>query len=76
MNKLRSKLKQQEFYCVKCRNRVKINADDICVTTLKNKKVKGGVPTLIGSCAKCDTDMYKFIKRADKARLTKKFGRC
>tara|TARA_Y100000389_G_C17345012_1_gene455384 strand:+ start:86 stop:313 length:228 start_codon:yes stop_codon:yes gene_type:complete len=73
-NKLKKKLKQKEFYCVKCRKRVL--ADDICVQMLKNKKVKGGVPTLSGYCNNCDTLLYKFIKHADKSKLNKKFGKC
>ena len=70
------KLKQREFYCVKCRKRVSVPADDICVTVYKNKKVKGGVPALVGACKKCDTNVNKFIKRNDKDKLSDKYGRC
>ena len=73
---LTTKLKQREFYCVKCRKRVAVPANDICVTVYRNKKVKGGVPALVGSCKKCDTNVNKFIKRNDKEKLINKFGRC
>jgi hypothetical protein len=72
--KLRTKLKQEEFYCVKCRKRVK--GDDICIKTFKNKKSFGGIPTMMASCKKCDTSVYKFIKHSAKDRLTDKYGKC
>lgn len=71
---LRKKLKQDEFYCVSCRARVK--GDDICVDVLKNRRVKGGVPTLAGYCKRCGTNVYKFVKRSAKDRLVDKYGRC
>jgi len=73
-NKLKKKLSQNEFYCVKCRRREK--GTDICVKMLKNKKIKGGVPTLVADCKKCDTVLYKFVKRTDKDKLIKKYGKC
>ena len=73
-NKLKKKLSQNEFYCVKCRKRTK--GDDICVKVLKNKKIKGGVPSLVADCAKCQTVLYKFIKQNKKDSMIKKFGKC
>lgn len=71
------KLKQRQFYCVSCRARRMVPADDICVAVLKNKKVKGGVPALVGKCNKCDqSKMYKFIKRDDKDKMIEKYGKC
>jgi hypothetical protein len=72
--KLRTKLKQEEFYCVSCRKRVK--GYDICIKTLKNKKMVGGIPTMMALCNKCLTTVYKFIKHSDKDRLTDKYGKC
>ena len=72
--KLKTKLKQGEFYCVSCRKRVK--GDDICIKTFRNKRVKGGVPTMVGECSKCSTSVFKFIKHSNKAKLTEKYGKC
>lgn len=73
--KLRTKLKQEEFYCVSCRKRVK--GDDICIKTFRNKRMVGGsVPTMTGTCKKCETNVYKFIKHSAKDRLTEKYGKC
>tara|TARA_Y100000389_G_scaffold197949_1_gene233547 strand:- start:616 stop:843 length:228 start_codon:yes stop_codon:yes gene_type:complete len=73
-SKLKKKLAENEFYCVKCRKREKVK--DICVKILKNKKIKGGVPTLTGECKKCDTLLYKFVKKDKKDKLVKKYGKC
>ena len=71
---LKTKLKQEEFYCVSCRGRVK--GTDICIETLKNKRIKGGVPTMVGDCKKCKSEVFKFIKHSQKTKLTKKYGKC
>lgn len=73
-NKLKTKLKQEEFYCVSCQARVK--GQDICIETFRNKRVKGGVPTMVGDCPKCSTEVFKFIKHNQKTRLTKKYSKC
>ena len=70
------KLTQQQFYCVKCRKKVSSSAGDMCVQTFKNKKVKGGSPALRSVCVKCGTNLTKFIKKVDKVKLTKKYGKC
>jgi len=74
-NKLKSKLKQREFFCVSCNKRVSLPADQIGVQTFKNKRVKGGVPALRGECKKCGTNVTKFVKKKDASKLTKKFGK-
>jgi len=74
-NKLRSKLKQNEFFCVVCGKRVKANADDMYVKVFKNKRVKGGVPALRARCDKCEYNLTKFIKHADKDKMVKKYGK-
>jgi hypothetical protein len=73
-SKLKTPLKQQEFYCLSCRKRVKCTATNICVKSFKNKKL-GKVPTLRAYCKKCDCYLSKFIKHKDAARLTKKYGK-
>lgn len=74
--KLKKKLTQQQFYCVSHRSRVTIPKSEIGVTEYKNYKAKGGkVPALKGYCKKCDCNVTKFIKRKDKSKLQKKFGK-
>jgi len=70
-NKLKTKLKQQEFYCVKCRKRCKSTKNDICIVEFKN-----GSNAMEGQCSKCDCMMYKFIKDKDVDKLIDKFGEC
>ena len=69
-NKLRTRLKEHQFYCVQCRKRC--NGEDICFVRLKN-----GTPSLKATCAKCDDcDLYKFVKHKDAGRLSKKYDKC
>lgn len=66
--KLQKKLRQQEFYCVQCRKRVKCSAEDIRV-----KNDRAGNPRMV--CK--DTQghkLFKYIKWADEKRLKKKFN--
>ena len=75
--KLKSKLTQRQFYCVKCRSRKTIQADDICVKKYTNKRIIGGyTPTLKGKCNTCGTTLTKFIKHKDEEKLTAKYGKC
>lgn len=71
---LKTKLKQQEFYCVKCRKRVKVASDDMGVSVFKNGKTGMKVPALVGDC-KCDTTVVKFIKHDDQVKFTQKYGK-
>ena len=68
-------MKVNEFYCVKCRKIVKLKNDDICVKSIKNKKI-GSIPALKGYCQKCDVNLTKFVKRSDEEKLVKKFNKC
>ncbi len=72
-NPLKTKLKEQEFYCVKCRKRVKVASDDMGVHLFKKVKTRMKVPALVGEC-KCDTTVVKFIKHDDQDRFTRKYG--
>jgi len=67
---------ERQFYCVKCRKKVVVPAEDVCVKTYKNKRIRGGSPALVARCAKCDTKVTKFIKADHKVAMIKKFGRC
>lgn len=70
MPKLKSKLKQNEFYCVSCRKRKGCKPADIRV-----KKLKGRIPALKSKCGKCGTNLTKFIKHADYGKLSKKYNK-
>lgn len=68
-------MKTNQFYCVSCRKKVIVSADDICVKYIKNSRV-GRIPALKGECSKCDTKLTKFVKRDDAKKLEKKYGKC
>ena len=72
-HKLKTKLKQTEFYCVSCMSKKKCDPDDIRFKRLRTKKVKGGVPALKCWCYSCDSNLTKFVKRKDAAKLKKKY---
>ncbi len=74
-NKLKTKLKQQEFYCVACCKRVKAHADDICVKVFKNANDRK-TPALRATCPKCGTNLTKFIKHDATERMQVKYGKC
>lgn len=74
--KLKAPLKENEFYCVSCRGRVKVDKDDMCVQMLKNKRSSDGkVPALRARCD-CKTNLTKFVKRADVKELVDEYGKC
>jgi len=67
---------KEEFYCVKCHCRVKVDAKNIKgVVVYKNKKIKSGTPALTAVC-KCKTNLNRFIKQADKKMMEEKYGKC
>ena len=72
--KLKEPLKENEFYCVGCRKRVKIPVANMCVKM--NHTSKRTVPTLIGKCEKCKCKLNKFIKNDSVSEMTKKYGAC
>jgi hypothetical protein len=68
----KSKLtKVNEFYCLPCRKKITIPANNICFTITKNKK-----PMLKGRCAKCGGVANRFVKLSDAKSLKDKFGTC
>lgn len=73
---LRSKLKADEFYCVSCRKRVHSKNDDICVKVYRNRRTNSSVPALKGQCAKCDTNVTKFISHDKIDSMRDKHGKC
>jgi len=72
---LKTKLKEKEFYCVKCHQRVKIASDDMGVDIFKNGKTGMKVPALVGECNSCNTTVIKFIKHDHQDRFTQKYGK-
>ena len=55
-NKLRSKLKKNQFYCVVCRKRVTAPGSAIEVDYDKNDR-----PRFVAEHSACNTMMYKYI---------------
>ena len=75
--KLKTKLKQNQFYCVSCCDRKTIHSDDMCVQEFKNKRASlGYTPALRSSCHTCRTPLTKFIKYSDVDRMVNKYGYC
>lgn len=73
---LHSKLKQNEFYCVKCRKRVTVPADNICVKQYANKRVGRKISMLKGECKKCGTGVNKIFADAKLSAMKAKYGAC
>ena len=68
-------MNKNQFYCVKCRKRVTLNADDIRITSFNNKKVGRKIPAMVGNCRSCDTRVSKFIPVDDKDKLVAQYGK-
>lgn len=69
-------MKQNQFYCVKCRKKKMCKSSDMGIKVYANKRMKGGkAPALKCACPACGTNMTKFIKHDDQSKLTKKFGK-
>ena len=60
---LKKPLRQNEFYCLKCRARVRVPADELKVRHYTNKKLRYKVPMLKGLCHKCESTVNKIVKR-------------
>ncbi len=74
--KLKTKLKENEFYCVSCRARVKSNGDSMYVQVFKNKKMPDGLaPALRSNCKACSTNLTKFIKHNSVDKMIDKYGK-
>ena len=63
-------MKTNQFYCVKCRDKVQLQDSNITCATLKNKR-----PALRGKCSTCKTNVCKFIKASDEQKMKSKFRR-
>lgn len=69
-------LRQNQFYCVKCRARRTAPENSMYVKIYKNKKMAGGkVPALKAECSKCSTPLTKFIKHDSVDKMVKKYGK-
>ena len=72
MPRLKTKLKEDEFYCVCCGKRRK--GDNIKLKIYKNsKRTNGKVPMLKSRCDHCDCNMNKFVKDKAVPSLKKKY---
>ena len=75
--KLKTKLRTNQFYCVKCCTRITPKENDICVKKYKNDRSRDGyIPALKSYCSKCDTPLTKWIKYDDFNHLVDKYGTC
>lgn len=64
------KMKEKQFYCVKCRDKVTIRANkDIRVAELRNGRF-----ALKSKCHKCGTKLSKFISQKNVSKMIKKYG--
>ncbi len=70
-NKLKTKLKENEFYCVGHNKRASSHPEDMCVVQFKN-----GAIALKGYSEKFECVTYKFIKTKDANKMIKKYGEC
>lgn len=71
---LKTKLKQNEFYCVMCRCRVALNSDDIRFKDAHSSKRKN-IPMLKGHCAKCGCCVNKFVPNNFAGDMRRKYGK-
>jgi len=72
-------MRENEFYCLRCRKRVSVKKDDICFKNIKNSKmVNNGkkAPVLFAECQKCDAKLIKFVKHKDSEKFENKFPKC
>lgn len=60
-----------QFYCLKCKKRVKVKSEDICEGKVKNKK-RGSIPVARAVHKKCGTNLIKFIKEKKRKSSRKK----
>ena len=65
-----TKLRENEFYLVRDRKKIRIPKEDIDVVTMDNTKRKGGVPALRGWYE--DGELYLY--NDNKPSLIKKYG--
>lgn len=72
MPKLDSPLKENEFYCVKARTKVK--GENIRLDFYENKKTGRLVPALRGYSTKYDCNLTKFIPVDKVEQMRKKYG--
>ena len=62
MTTSKKRMTPNQFYCLKCKKRVKIKSEDICEDKIKNKK-RGSIPVLRAVHNKCGTKLIKFVKQ-------------
>ena len=74
VKKLTAKLKENEFYCVRCKQRVICEKEDIYVKIYVNKKTNNDVPSLKCACD-CGVPLTKFIKHSKTKEMINKYGK-
>lgn len=57
-------LRENEFYCVKCRGAIVVNASTICARKTRNNRFQ-----LQAHCGHCRTKLYKFISHDKYLRI-------
>lgn len=68
-------MKEREFYSVKLRKKVMVDAEDICVKYFDNKRT-GKTPALCVNSDKYGCKMVKFISRESAKEMIEKYGKC
>ena len=70
------KLKEKQFYCVTCRNRVTCHSDNIFLKTYKVKHRTNVqyVPALKCHCPGCGQSLTKFVSLKNERQLSEKYG--
>lgn len=71
-----TKMIETEFYCVKCKNRVKCKSNNICLVKRHNTKTNVAVYMLKSKCTKCDTNLNKIISPAKLDYYQNKYNMC
>ena len=65
------KLLKNQFYCVGCRDRVKLPSNKIRIGKDINKK-----PRLSGKCVICDSKVFRYVPEKDLKKLQKEYKKC
>lgn len=68
-------LKENEFYCVKCRKSVSAKKQNMCLKKKKNPRNGMNVFMLKSKC-KCGTNLTKFVSPCNASKLENKYGKC
>jgi hypothetical protein len=73
-NPLRTKLKENEFYCVGCRARVKVDPEDIRFKDYSSSK-RMKIPMIKGQCGSCNANVNKIVANSVAGNMRRKYGK-